>query len=154
MPRQLPTAIPHFAGRAGELDLLDGALDDAEHGANGVVISVIGGTAGVGKTALALHWAHRVSGRFPDGQLYANLRGFDPSGHPADPADVLRGFLDALGGAPGARARGHRRARGAVPEPAGRPEDARAARQRRGCRPGAAAAARLAGLPGDRDQPP
>ena len=96
VPRQLPTAIPHFAGRAGELDLLDGALDDAEHGANGVVISVIGGTAGVGKTALALHWAHRVSGRFPDGQLYANLRGFDPSGHPADPADVLRGFLDAL----------------------------------------------------------
>ena len=96
VPRQLPTAVPHFAGRASELDLLDRALDDVEHGANGVVISVIGGTAGVGKTALALHWAHRVSGRFPDGQLYANLRGFDSSGHPAEPADVLRGFLDAL----------------------------------------------------------
>ncbi len=97
VPRQLPTAVPHFAGRASELALLDRALEDVDHGANGVVVSVIGGTAGVGKTALALHWAHRVSGRFPDGQLYANLRGFDPSGHPAEPADVLRGFLDALG---------------------------------------------------------
>ncbi len=102
VPRQLPTRVPHFAGRAGELAQLDAVLDaaasDQATGATGVVISAIGGTAGVGKTALALHWAHRVAQRFPDGQLYANLRGFDAgSGKPADPADVLRGFLDALG---------------------------------------------------------
>ncbi len=102
VPRQLPTRVPHFAGRAGELALLDGVLDaaasDQATGATGVVISAIGGTAGVGKTALALHWAHRVADRFPDGQLYANLRGFDAgNSRPTDPADVLRGFLDALG---------------------------------------------------------
>jgi tetratricopeptide (TPR) repeat protein/transcriptional regulator with XRE-family HTH domain len=96
VPRQLPTAVPYFAGRAGELRLLDAVLADAGRGAGGVVISAIGGTAGVGKTALALHWAHRIARDFPDGQLYANLRGFDPAGSPADPADVLRGFLDAL----------------------------------------------------------
>ena len=102
VPRQLPTRVPHFAGRAEQLALLDGVLDaaasDQAVGAIGVVISAIGGTAGVGKTALALHWAHRVAHRFPDGQLYANLRGFDAgNGRPADPGDVLRGFLDALG---------------------------------------------------------
>jgi tetratricopeptide (TPR) repeat protein/transcriptional regulator with XRE-family HTH domain len=102
VPRQLPTRVPHFAGRAGELALLDGVLDaaasDRAVGATGVVISAIGGTAGVGKTALALHWAHQVAGRFPDGQLYANLRGFDAgNSKAADPADVLRGFLGALG---------------------------------------------------------
>ena len=97
VPRQLPTAVPYFAGRASELAVLDRMLDDACQAAAGVVISAIGGTAGVGKTALALHWAHRVASRFPDGQLYANLRGFDPSGRPAEPADVLRAFLDALG---------------------------------------------------------
>ena len=102
VPRQLPTRVPHFAGRALELAQLDGVLDaaasDQAVGATGVVISAIGGTAGVGKTALALHWAHRVAHRFPDGQLYANLRGFDTgNAGPADPADVLRGFLDALG---------------------------------------------------------
>lgn len=96
VPRQLPTAVPYFAGRASELRLLDSVLSDAGRGAGGVVISAIGGTAGVGKTALALHWAHRIAPDFPDGQLYANLRGFDPAGSPADPADVLRGFLDAL----------------------------------------------------------
>ena len=102
VPRQLPTRVPHFAGRARQLAELDAVLDaaasDRATGAIGVVISAIGGTAGVGKTALALHWAHQVAHRFPDGQLYANLRGFDAgTGTPADPADVLRGFLDALG---------------------------------------------------------
>ncbi len=96
VPRQLPTAVPHFAGRAGELELLDAMLDDLGGRASGVVISAIGGTAGVGKTALALHWAHRIAARFPDGQLYANLRGFDSAGRPAEPAGVLRRFLDAL----------------------------------------------------------
>lgn len=97
VPRQLPTAVPYFAGRTSELRLLDAMIGDAVRGAGGVVISAIGGTAGVGKTALALHWAHRIAPRFPDGQLYANLRGFAPAGTPAEPADVLRGFLDAIG---------------------------------------------------------
>jgi transcriptional regulator with XRE-family HTH domain/tetratricopeptide (TPR) repeat protein len=102
VPRQLPTRVPHFAGRSDELALLDEVLEaaasDRATGTTGVVISAIGGTAGVGKTALALHWAHRVAHHFPDGQLYANLRGFDAgSGRPADPGDILRGFLDALG---------------------------------------------------------
>ena len=96
VPRQLPTAVPYFAGRTSELRLLDAMLSDAGLGSTGVVISAIGGTAGVGKTALALNWAHRVAPNFPDGQLYANLRGFDPAGSPAEPADVLHGFLDAL----------------------------------------------------------
>ena len=80
VPRQLPAAVPHFAGRAGELRILDGLLDQADGAAGTVVISAIGGMAGVGKTALAVHWAHRAADQFPDGQLYVNLRGFDPAG--------------------------------------------------------------------------
>jgi tetratricopeptide (TPR) repeat protein/transcriptional regulator with XRE-family HTH domain len=101
VPRQLPAAVAGFTGRAAELQALTRMLDRAGSGAPGtVVISAIGGTAGVGKTALALRWAHQVAAQFPDGQLYANLRGFDPSGTPATPAEAIRGFLDALGVAP------------------------------------------------------
>jgi len=98
-PRQLPATIADFTGRAAELAALTRILDEtAGTGASGtVVISAIGGTAGVGKTALALHWAHRVAGRFGDGELYVNLRGFDPAGTPANPAEAIHGFLDALG---------------------------------------------------------
>jgi tetratricopeptide (TPR) repeat protein/transcriptional regulator with XRE-family HTH domain len=99
VPRQLPAAVADFTGRAVELRALTGMLDQAG-GPGTVVISAIGGTAGVGKTALALHWAHQVAGWFGDGQLYVNLRGFDPSGTPAAPAEAIRGFLDALGVAP------------------------------------------------------
>src|SRR5262249_5743225 len=56
----------------------------------------VDGTAGIGKTALAVCWAHRVADRFPDGQLYVNLRGFDPAGPPMAPAEAVRGFLDAF----------------------------------------------------------
>jgi tetratricopeptide (TPR) repeat protein/DNA-binding XRE family transcriptional regulator len=98
VPRQLPSGVAHFAGRGAELAALDAVLGGGAGGGPGVVISAIGGTAGVGKTALALQWAHQVADRFPDGQLYANLRGFDAGGgQPTDPADVLRGFLDAFG---------------------------------------------------------
>jgi tetratricopeptide (TPR) repeat protein len=94
VPRQLPAAVRHFTGRAAELSAL-GRLLDAD--TDTVVISAIGGMAGVGKTALAVHWARQQAERFPDGQLYANLRGFDPAGEPADPAAVIRVFLEALG---------------------------------------------------------
>jgi transcriptional regulator with XRE-family HTH domain len=97
VPRQLPTAVADFTGRAAELAALTRMLDEACGDSPGtVVISAIGGTAGVGKTALALHWAHQVAARFGDGQLYVNLRGFDPSGVPMSAADAVRGFLDAL----------------------------------------------------------
>src|SRR5262249_47147276 len=57
----------------------------------------VAGTAGVGRRARAVQWAHRVAAQFPDGQLYVNLRGFGPGGQPAGPAEAIRGFLDALG---------------------------------------------------------
>ena len=101
VPRQLPAAVAPFAGRVPELAVLDQWLDGAlRNPAQAMVISVIGGMAGVGKTALALQWAHRVADRFPDGQLYADLRGYDPGGQPADAAEQVRGFLPALGVAP------------------------------------------------------
>src|SRR6266511_2366780 len=96
VPRQLPPAVRHFAGRSTELQSLTGVLDEAVATGNTVVISAIDGTAGIGKTALAVLWAHRVAARFPDGQLYVNLRGFDPADAPMAPADALRGFLEAL----------------------------------------------------------
>jgi DNA-binding SARP family transcriptional activator/tetratricopeptide (TPR) repeat protein len=98
VPRELPAAVPHFMGRDGELSALTALTGMAAPGT--VVISAIGGTAGVGKTALALHWAHQVADTFPDGQLYVNLRGYDPE-QPVAAADVLTGFLRALG-VPGA----------------------------------------------------
>jgi DNA-binding SARP family transcriptional activator/tetratricopeptide (TPR) repeat protein len=98
VPRQLPAAVSGFAGRIAELEALTRMLDEPVADSPGtVVISAIGGTAGVGKTALALHWAHRVAGRFADGQLYVNLRGFEPSGVAMPAAEAMRGFLDALG---------------------------------------------------------
>lgn len=87
---QLPPPVPTFTGRDAELAALDALVDRG-----GAV--VVSGTAGVGKTALAVHWAHRAAERFPDGQLYVNLRGFDPAATPTEPARALHGFLEALG---------------------------------------------------------
>src|SRR5262249_51616448 len=70
---------------------------DARLAANHIPISTISGTAGVGKTALAVHWAHAVADQFPDGQIYLNLRGFGPSAAPLDPADAIRALLAAFG---------------------------------------------------------
>jgi DNA-binding SARP family transcriptional activator/tetratricopeptide (TPR) repeat protein len=95
VPRQLPAAVSHFTGRAAELEALTGMLSDAS-GTSTAVISALVGTAGVGKTALAVHWAHQVAERFGDGQLYVNLRGYDP-GQPVAAADALAGFLRTLG---------------------------------------------------------
>src|SRR5579875_2855134 len=131
VPRELPAPVTHFAGRAAELEALTGLLDRAGHAGHAgcagcaggaaragsqapatLVISAAGGTAGVGKTALAVHWAHQVAGRFPDGQLYVNLRGDD---RPVPPAEALAAFLRSLG----------------VPDPEIPPEEAeRAARYR------------------------
>jgi DNA-binding SARP family transcriptional activator/tetratricopeptide (TPR) repeat protein len=97
VPRQLPAAVPHFTGRAAEIGVLSGLLGQAGLAGGTVVISAIGGTAGVGKTALAVHWAHQVASSFPDGQLYVNLRAFGPSGPPVTAAEAVRGFLDAVG---------------------------------------------------------
>ena len=102
VPRQLPPPPRSFTGRARELAALDAILErvpvgGADPAPTTVVISAVSGTAGVGKTALALHWAHRVADRFPDGQLYVNLRGFDPGGSAMNIAEVVRGFLDAFG---------------------------------------------------------
>jgi DNA-binding SARP family transcriptional activator len=91
-PNLLPTAVADFAGRSRELRALSARTG---RGGGPVLITAIGGTAGVGKTALAVHWARRHADRFPDGQLYVNLRGFGP-GDPVAPAEALRGFLDAL----------------------------------------------------------
>lgn len=98
VPRQLPAVAGPFIGRASELAALDSLLEEVigQQAGSAGVISAIGGTAGVGKTALALHWAHRVAARFPDGQLYANLHGYDPAGVPATAGEAIRGFLHAL----------------------------------------------------------
>ncbi|MET9228267.1 BTAD domain-containing putative transcriptional regulator [Lentzea sp. NPDC003310] len=95
IPRQLPAAHPHFVGRQDELTQLT-ELHESRPG-EPVLISAINGIGGVGKTTLALQWANRVAGRFPDGQLHVNLRGFDSSAEPLDPFGVARDFLATLG---------------------------------------------------------
>jgi len=96
VPHQLPAGTSHFVGRAEELRQLSTLVDTATEDGGTVVISAVLGTAGVGKTALALRWAHRVRAGFPDGQLYANLRGYDPN-QPLSAAEALARFLHALG---------------------------------------------------------
>lgn len=101
VPQQLPSDVAHFTGRERELAGLD-ALLRAGSGEGGgraptaAMITVIAGSGGLGKTTLAVHWAHRVRDRFPDGQLYVNLRGFGPTGSAMTVAEAVRGFLDAF----------------------------------------------------------
>ncbi|MGX1618134.1 AfsR/SARP family transcriptional regulator [Micromonospora chalcea] len=100
VPRQLPASPGVFAGRTAQLARLDEQLGDAgrpDGAGSPVVISSIGGGGGVGKTWLALRWAHANADRFPDGQLYVNLRGFDPASDPVKWPVAVRGFLEALG---------------------------------------------------------
>ncbi|MFD3309086.1 tetratricopeptide repeat protein [Streptomyces sp. NPDC058694] len=96
LPAQLPADVPDFAGRDPELSALDRLLAAAADSPTAGAVSVVSGTAGVGKTALAVHWAHRTRHRFPDGQLYVNLRGYDPE-RPMPPGDALTRFLTVLG---------------------------------------------------------
>jgi tetratricopeptide (TPR) repeat protein len=95
VPRQLPAEPRHFVGRDTDLHRLTKAIDQGDGGP--AVISAIGGAGGVGKTWLALRWAHHNADRFPDGQLFVNLRGYDPSGEPLSPQAAIRELLDALG---------------------------------------------------------
>ncbi|MCC5579604.1 tetratricopeptide repeat protein [Microtetraspora sp. AC03309] len=97
VPRQLPAPPARFTGRRAELGQLSRALDESGRPGGTVVISSIGGIGGIGKTWLALRWAHENIDRFPDGQLFANLRGFDPIEQPTSPVTAVRGFLEALG---------------------------------------------------------
>jgi DNA-binding SARP family transcriptional activator/Tfp pilus assembly protein PilF len=91
-PRQLPAAVRDFTGRHTELDNLTMLLD----GSGVALISAIDGMAGIGKTSLAVQWAHRVAGRFPDGQLYVDLLGYTAA-EPMRATDALAMFLRALG---------------------------------------------------------
>lgn len=90
-PRQLPGSAAGFVNRRQELKALNTALASGGH-----PLTVVVGTAGVGKTSLVLRWAHDIRDRFPDGQLYVNLRGYDP-GLPITPSRALESFLSALG---------------------------------------------------------
>src|SRR5215467_5048544 len=101
-PAQLPPDVRGFVGRRAELDALDELVAVPEAAGNGagarpLPVGIIAGVAGVGKTGLALHWSHRVRHRFPDGQLYADLRGYDAHQEPLPPGAALDGFLRALG---------------------------------------------------------
>jgi DNA-binding SARP family transcriptional activator/DNA-binding XRE family transcriptional regulator len=97
IPRQLPAATRHFSGRARELEAMTGVLDRNPPDKRSVTIVALTGMAGVGKTALAIHWSHQAADQFPDGQLFVNLQGFSPTSAPLAPADAISGFLTALG---------------------------------------------------------
>jgi tetratricopeptide (TPR) repeat protein len=96
-PRQLPRDITYFTGRSNEMASLDTLIADVKSdAAAAVIVSLIAGTAGVGKTALAVHWGHRVRNHFPGGDLYVNLQGYGPE-PPLTPSQCLEGFLTVMG---------------------------------------------------------
>nr|WP_042177986.1 BTAD domain-containing putative transcriptional regulator [Kibdelosporangium sp. MJ126-NF4]CEL12897.1 Pathway specific regulator [Kibdelosporangium sp. MJ126-NF4]CTQ98581.1 Pathway specific regulator [Kibdelosporangium sp. MJ126-NF4] len=97
VPQQLPTDVANFTGRERDLGQLNALFDGDPGASKAVVISAIAGTAGVGKTALALHWAHGNVDRFPHGQLYVNLRGYAAAGQPMAATAALAQFLRSLG---------------------------------------------------------
>ncbi|MFD3406583.1 BTAD domain-containing putative transcriptional regulator [Kribbella sp. NPDC058693] len=98
-PAQLPADLPGFVGRANELRAASGLLPPA--GAPPTTVVIVG-TAGIGKSSLAIHWAHEIAHRYPDGQLYLNLRGFDPGETVMDATEAIHGLLLGLG-VPGAK---------------------------------------------------
>ncbi|WP_431955802.1 ATP-binding protein [Nocardia lijiangensis] len=101
VPAQLPADVRGFVNRIRDIEQMDGLLDYGAGRQGSAQVCVLTGTAGVGKTSLAVHWGHRVRTRFPDGQLYVNLRGYDP-GEPITAGQALERFLTALGVIPAA----------------------------------------------------
>lgn len=101
-PAMLPAPPYEFTGRLDGIDRLDRLLRRSQREPTTTVIGVICGPAGIGKTALAVHWGHRAADQFPDGQLYLNLRGFDAAGECVSATEALQVLLDALG-APASR---------------------------------------------------
>jgi DNA-binding SARP family transcriptional activator/Tfp pilus assembly protein PilF len=97
VPQQLPAPPPSFIGRAYQRDRITEVVRAAADRGDTMAIPALIGPGGIGKTWLALHWAHLHRELFPDGQLYVDLRGFDPGGDPLDPAVAVRSFLAALG---------------------------------------------------------
>ncbi|MEV8092667.1 AAA family ATPase, partial [Streptomyces nigra] len=109
-PAQLPPGLPELVGREKEQEQVERLLAGAE-ASSSVAVCVVGGVAGVGRTAFATTVAHRLADRFPDGQLFADLQGDGPGAEPRDPAEVLADLLQSLGTRPEAvpetmRARG------------------------------------------------
>ena len=96
-PRQIPESQEYFTGREAELAGLSSLMTDPANQDDGEAIIGIGGASGIGKTELALQWASRFADSFPDGQLYVNLRGYDPSSPPVQPVEAMRLLLDKLG---------------------------------------------------------
>ena len=97
VPAQLPAQSPTFTGRRAQLEQLTRLVTETEPPGGAMRVVALSGTAGVGKTALAVHFAHQIRHRYPDGQLYVNLRGFDPQGTAMGPVEAIRGFLHAFG---------------------------------------------------------
>ena len=95
--RTLPRDVASFTGRERELAYLIETVTDTAVAAGVVGICAIGGMAGIGKTALAVHAAHRLAPRFPDGQIFLPLHGHTPGQRPVDPADALASLLQASG---------------------------------------------------------
>ncbi|WP_280914136.1 AfsR/SARP family transcriptional regulator [Streptomyces sp. SPB4] len=97
VPSELPPDVPGFAGRREELTALDTLVDGQGEDSRAPTVGLITGVAGVGKTGLAVRWAHRVTERYPDGRLFADLRGYDEHHSPTTAGDILSRFLRSLG---------------------------------------------------------
>jgi tetratricopeptide (TPR) repeat protein len=95
-PAHLPMTVRSFAGRIHEMSYLDSLLAPRHGGRSKTRLVVVSGAGGVGKTCLVVQWAHRVAARFPDGQIFLNLRGYGPDA-PMQVADALAALLTALG---------------------------------------------------------
>ncbi len=97
MPAQLPRDLSTFVGRDCELSHLDSLLNANDPQSEAPEVTALLGMAGIGKTTLAVHWAHRIRDQFPDGQVYLNLRGHDAAEPAMDPAEALQIVLEAFG---------------------------------------------------------